>query len=116
MSRVALTHKTPHIALPHFSFGLPSACQVEHMDNERQLRDMGTEIEELQTQLDRLRNEFMVNVCVFGWDDCLIAALGTWDASSCAFNVAAIIVVCFLSTCRSLAGFCVLVSALHAFK
>lgn len=36
------------------------------MDNERQLRDMGTEIEELQTQLDRLRNEFMVNVVLLG--------------------------------------------------
>ena len=51
------------------------------MDNERQLRDMGTEIEELQAQLDRLRNEFTVNV-VFWGGKFVLAALGTRRANS----------------------------------
>lgn len=78
---MVLTHKTAHIALSLISHGLYPACQVELMDNERQLRDMGTEIEELQAQLDRLRNEFTVNV-VFWGGKFVLAALGTRRANS----------------------------------
>lgn len=67
---MALTYKTAHIRSPvAFLARIPTAYQVEHMDNERQLCDMGTEMEELQSQLDRLRNEFMVKV-VFWWEVC----------------------------------------------
>lgn len=48
------------MALSHV--GLRPDGQVEHMDNERQLGDMSTEIEKLQAQLDSLRNEFTASV------------------------------------------------------
>ena len=46
-------------ALCVFLYG-NSALQVEHMDNERQLREMSAEIESLTAELETLRTKFQV--------------------------------------------------------
>ncbi|CAM9339025.1 unnamed protein product, partial [Laminaria digitata] len=60
LSARSLGTPVQHLEAAKFSLaGIVEAGKVEHMDNERQLRDMGSEMATLQAQLDGLRNEFM---------------------------------------------------------